>query len=349
MATKFSICIPTYNRARYISTMVESLLPQISDDMEIVIVDGCSTDETPAIVADLQKRCRAIRYFRRERNVGVDADILKMVELAEGEYCWLLSDDDRVMPKAVELVRSRLAEYPGVAGMSLNYIAFDHEMRFRVREVPAAGGARLHADHLFRSAEEAFSVLGVHYGYLSAQVVNRALWNEVVSSEDLTPYFNAWLMVYIIGHMLSRNPRWLYVHDRCVAYRSGNDSFIARVGTYKRQLITHVAYADILAALFGANSKTYRAVFLTLIRDRMGRSLAMLKAGGASLALQWQLFALYARQYWSYPQYWLRVAPIFLVPNFVARMVRRAYFKRRARQAATPAPACAPTSGDVRA
>lgn len=331
MPANFSICIPTYNRAAFLGTMLEHLLPQVADDMEVVVVDGGSTDHTPSVVASIQKRCPAIHYFRREQNVGVDADILKAVELAEGEYCWLLSDDDRVQPSAVAEVRAHLARYPGVAGASLNYVACDTSMKYRVREVPATSGGRMREDHLFQGADEAFAVLGIHFGYLSAQVVNRKLWTQVTLSEDLSPFFNSWLMVYIIGKMLRKNPRWLYVHRRCVSYRIGNDSFTARLGVYKRQLITHVAYAHTIGGLFGFDTKTYRAVFNTLIKDRMARSLAVLKSGGTSYRLQLQLLALYTRRYWNYPQYWLRVLPIFFVPNSILELTRVLYLWWRSR------------------
>lgn len=349
MPARFSICIPTYNRAAFIGTTLKHLLPEVADDMEVVIVDGCSTDDTPSLVADMQKRCPAIRYFRREENVGVDADILKAVELAEGEYCWLLSDDDCIQPRAVAHVRAKLAEYPGVAGASLNYLAYDTSLKYRVREVPAASGGRIRQDHLFLGADEAFSVLGIHFGYLSAQVVNRKLWNEVVVAEDLTPYLNSWLMVYIIGKMVRKCPNWLYLHRRCVGYRTGNDSFTERLGAYRRQVITHVAYAQIIAGLFGARTTTYRAVFNTLIKDRMARSLAVLKAGGASYHLQLQLFTLYARQYWNYPQYWLRVLPVFLVPNRIAELARVLYLWWRSRAATHQVAFVADTPHDVSA
>ena len=88
-----------------------------------------------------------------------------------------------------------------------------------------------------------------------------------------------------------------------------------------------------IAGLFGAHTATYRAVFDTLIKDRMPRSLAVLKAGGASYHLQLQLFALYARQYWNYPQFWLRVTPVFLVPNKIVELTRVLYLRSRSRPA----------------
>jgi len=333
MSLKLTVCIPTYNRAALIGHSLESIISQATENLEIVIVDGGSSDNTKDIVDEFRQSFTNIVYFRRQKNIGVDADILKAVELARGDYCWLMSDDDRMQPGALKHVMSELAKYRDIAGASVNYMAYDKEMRFEVRTVPAASGGRLSSDFLFTNPEECFSILGIHLGYLSAQIVNKRVWAEVVSKTDLGPYYNCWLLVYIIGQMLRCNAQWLYIHRKCIGYRSGNDSFIVRVGPYNRQLITHVAFDKIVVDLFGKRSLVYQNVFNTLISDRMGRSLAVLKANGASLTLQLGLFRLYARQYWRFPRYWIQVAPVFLAPNTLLKIVRAVYLRMRSRTA----------------
>jgi abequosyltransferase len=327
-----SFCIPTYNRAAFIAKAVESIAGEAkgaSDEIEIVIVDGASTDQTEQVVRELQTSFPNIRYWRRETNAGVDADILKAVELARGEYCWLMSDDDCIEVGGVQHVLDQLKRNAGIAGASVNAVAYDRTMTFRVRTVPAASGGCLTSDVLFNDREKCFAILGIHFGYLSAQVVNRSLWQAVVSEENLGPYHNSWLLVYIVGSMLMRNPKWLYIHQPSVRYRSGNDSFSARLGMYNRQLITHVAFEKVVSALFGTRSRVYRAVFGTLVSDRMARSLAVMKADGLTIALQLRLFLLYTKRYWYFPRYWLMVVPVFLIPNTVLKIIRFAYFRAK--------------------
>jgi abequosyltransferase len=108
---KLSFCITTFNRADYIGETLESIIPQVSDVVEIVIVDGASTDMTEKVVQRYQKECPQIRYFKQEQNMGVDRDYNKAVEQAQGEYCWLMTDDDLLKPGAVETVLKNLSAY----------------------------------------------------------------------------------------------------------------------------------------------------------------------------------------------------------------------------------------------
>ena len=96
-----SVCIPTYNRVRYLKELVSSLLPSIDvlpeGTVELVVSDNLSTDETACY-------CRSVKrpYFRfwtNETNIGGDRNFLKCIQGAKGEYVWLVGDDD-VIPNA---------------------------------------------------------------------------------------------------------------------------------------------------------------------------------------------------------------------------------------------------------
>jgi hypothetical protein len=138
----------------------------------------------------------------------------------------------------------------------------------------------------------------------------------------------------MIGKILERNPYWFYVNDVCVFYRSGNDSFLSRVGSYKRQQITHIAYADSIGSLFPPDSNTYRNVFNIVINDRMARTLAVLKSKGITITAQFNLLRMYLKLYWSYPLFWIKVVPIFFVPNFVFGLTEKMYRWARKRKGA---------------
>jgi glycosyltransferase involved in cell wall biosynthesis len=89
----FSIITPTFNRAKYIITAIESVLAQTFEDFELIIVDDGSTDETASLIAPIENADTRVRYIQQEnkgrsvaRNVGIEA--------AQGEYvCFLDSDD----------------------------------------------------------------------------------------------------------------------------------------------------------------------------------------------------------------------------------------------------------------
>jgi abequosyltransferase len=107
---KLSICISTFNRANYIGETLESILSQLSSEVEIVIVDGASNDNTSEIVAKYILQSPQIRYIREETNSGVDADYDKAVGYASGQYCWLMSDDDIFKTGAIKRILGELDE-----------------------------------------------------------------------------------------------------------------------------------------------------------------------------------------------------------------------------------------------
>jgi glycosyltransferase involved in cell wall biosynthesis len=103
---KLSICIPTYNRSSHLANLLESLVAQISAsergaEIEVLVSDNCSPDETPAIA---EKYGDQIRYWRNTENIGPDANFLKLFGEAEGQYIWLPGDDDAVRDDTIEYI-----------------------------------------------------------------------------------------------------------------------------------------------------------------------------------------------------------------------------------------------------
>jgi O-antigen biosynthesis alpha-1,3-abequosyltransferase len=329
MKIPVSFCIPTRNRANFIADCLDRIIPQLSEFDEIIVLDGASTDDTEKILARyVADDCR-IRYFRNADFHGIDRDLVQAVYLARNPWCWLMSDDDWITSGAVDVVRRYIASSPCIAGASVNSLAYDRTMTYPIRTVPAVSGNRASSNILFRNDRECFAALGLHFGFLSAQIVNRALWCEVINRGNWDDYCNCWLLIYVIGRMLQDGHPWLYIHQPLIHYRSGNDSFQSTLGTLRRQEITHLAFEKIVADLWGDGGLVYKSVMRTLIRDRMGRSLAVMKADGCPLSLQAQLINIYIRQYWKYPSFWIHVAPLFFVPSVVFRMLRKAYFYYR--------------------
>jgi abequosyltransferase len=322
---EISFCIPTLNRAKELQASLSSIIRQADQRVEIVIVDGGSTDETLAVIETLKASFPQIYVYRSESKSGVDRDILQSAAMAHGKFCWLFSDDDLLSPGALEQVLQLIQEFPSISGASLNYAAYDATMSYSIATVPAVGHNTLRRSHLFCDRDECFSALGLHLGFISCQLVRRSLWANIAENNDLASRCNAWIIVYMIGKMLERNPYWFYLKDVCVRYRSGNDSFLSRMGFYKRQQITHIAYADTIGSLFPFDSSTYRNVFNILISDRMPRSLAVFKSKGITISDQLKLLRMYLKQYWSYPLFWIKVVPIFFVPNVVFGLAEKMY------------------------
>ena len=103
-AVRLSICIPTYNFGAFIGETLESVLSQVVDGVEVVVLDGGSTDDTTQVVESFQQRHPSLRYERRDERGGIDRDMARTVDLGRGEYCWIFCSDDLMKPGAIARV-----------------------------------------------------------------------------------------------------------------------------------------------------------------------------------------------------------------------------------------------------
>lgn len=106
---KVSVIIPTYNRSRYVTQAIDSILTQTYKDYEIVVVDDGSTDNTREVLEPYMDK---IRYIYQE-NTGVSAARNLGIREAKGEWIAFLDSDDRWMPRKLER-QMRLVNSNGV-------------------------------------------------------------------------------------------------------------------------------------------------------------------------------------------------------------------------------------------
>jgi glycosyltransferase involved in cell wall biosynthesis len=104
-----SIIIPCHNSARYLSETIESALAQTHPDIEVILVDDGSTDETSSIA-----KSYPVRYVYQE-NRGISAARNKGISHCRGRYVQFLDHDDRLLPDAVETGVRLLEEHPECA------------------------------------------------------------------------------------------------------------------------------------------------------------------------------------------------------------------------------------------
>lgn len=108
---RVSIVLPTYNGSRFLRQSVESVIAQTFNDWELIIVDDCSTDNTPDVIAELVGTVPRIRSVRHETNRKLPAALNTGFALARGEYLTWTSDDNRFRPRAIERMVDYLDRY----------------------------------------------------------------------------------------------------------------------------------------------------------------------------------------------------------------------------------------------
>jgi hypothetical protein len=124
-----SILITTYNRCRLLRRAIGSVLMQSFGDFEIVVIDDCSSDDTPTVVASIADP--RIRYYRNETNQGaVHGDRIHvrrfLNELMRGKYfCYLCDDDYWLPPTLLERQIALFHAHPNLAFVFGNQLSYN--------------------------------------------------------------------------------------------------------------------------------------------------------------------------------------------------------------------------------
>lgn len=95
-----SILTPAYNHEQYVSVFLDSILAQTYQNFELIIIDDCSTDNTPAIIE--QYNDKRIRFFRNDFNRGMNGNLNIAFSKAKGKFIAILASDDFLEPDYLE-------------------------------------------------------------------------------------------------------------------------------------------------------------------------------------------------------------------------------------------------------
>ncbi len=201
-----SICIPTYNRAKYLPECLESIVSQLTDKellekVEIVIADNASTDDTTKIVESYQSRYSNIVYFRNDTNLGFDRSFVKLMAKARGKYCLSIGDDDAFFEGAiheiVEMLKTSTTPFYG-----LNCWGYDAELKNPVLPHPNL----TITDNIYNKSLSEYvhtikrytNLIGVFVG-LSTQLYLREPWVNYKGKEEFLDTLAVYMYINLIN------------------------------------------------------------------------------------------------------------------------------------------------------
>ena len=169
---RLSICIATYNRGQYIGETLDSIIALLVPGVEIIVVDGASTDKTADIMAGYVSRSSQIRYFRESQNSGVDGDYDKAVGYAKGGYCWLMTDDDLLKPDAIKSVLEAITG-------EFDLIVVNSEVRdTNFKELVVERKLAFNSDRIYEidGNNKFFEEVAIYLSFIGCVVVQREIW-----------------------------------------------------------------------------------------------------------------------------------------------------------------------------
>ncbi|HEY3254085.1 MAG TPA: glycosyltransferase [Polyangiaceae bacterium] len=121
-----SVLVPSFNGARWLREALDSILAQSYRNLEVILLDDASSDETPELAASYGDR---IRYVRQPKNLGIYDNVNVGIELARGELIATYHADDIYLPTIVEQQVAHLEAHPEVGAVFCADIFVDAEGR----------------------------------------------------------------------------------------------------------------------------------------------------------------------------------------------------------------------------
>lgn len=306
-----SIAIPTYNRGELLERTLESILPELPDDFEVVICDTGSTDDTRERIAPIAAANARVRFFPLAERLNLDEALLRLLELSRGEYVWFFSSDDRMKPGAAEAVRQRIFGSPKPP--ALVYVNQEIAGEDGRTLIPSQVGHRRDRD--FADGRGILPWLGLNLGFLSASVIPLARAREVVSARDFAGTRSLNLHLYL--ECLRRGGLALYIGKPLVQARraSGAPPYEYR-DVFVRDIVRILSHARRRG--FGW-FRVYRAMH-RIVADQYLRLVVSWRADDpAELS---RTFPAICRACWMVPAFWLLLVPARLAPRWLVRGVR---------------------------
>jgi abequosyltransferase len=227
----------------------------MQDNMEIVIVDGGSTDSTEEIVTGFQKMYPNIHYHKFEQRGGIDRDMALSISLAKGKYCWLFSADDVLKRGAVAKLLSKMEEGIDVYLVGLTLCGLRVDM--------------VHSDYAVSTIEEDKVVnlsdpaerIGyfekaktttAFFSFMSSLIIDRQKWEATTVDESF--YGNCWTHVARLFNMIPSGLKLKFLPESHLYKRGENDSFM-EYGVANRVAITINGFHEMGRVLFGSESQ----------------------------------------------------------------------------------------------
>jgi abequosyltransferase len=316
---RLSILIPTHNRARYIGATLDSIIPQLTGETELVVVDGASTDDTETVLRAYVKRCPALRYIRLAEKGGVDRDYDLGVQSARGDYCWLFTDDDLLRDGAITAILNAIEHDHDVIIVNYDVWNQDFSRLLQARTI-AADCDRVYAPG---DDERFFGDIAPALTFIGSVILRRSLW----LARRRAPYYGT-EFIHIGALFQARLAGSEFVIAKpYVSIRYGNASWTGR--TFAIWMFKWPA----LIWSFTAYSETARAAVSPREPWRNLRILFSYRATGAYSTTEYKRYLIERRtsSWWQ-----LRARAIAALPGMIANVAWLEYLKLRHGQVGIP-------------
>lgn len=181
-----SICIPTYKHPKLILDCVKSIISYKNQDIEIIVFhDGLSDGSKEQVEKVNDSR---IKYLHHQKRIGYASSILKLIEIARGEFIFLLSDEDYINPKNLPWLIKMIKKKEDLSQI-IGVIEYENRAHNKVYSAPWVNQQILKAGH------ESLTNLLFKYNHMSGIILKKKAINLYKLKKYLKGYYSPYLPV----------------------------------------------------------------------------------------------------------------------------------------------------------
>lgn len=224
-----SICIPTYNRSKFLSEALDSIIISLTgfeDKVEIIISDNASSDDTVDAVKKYLSKYNFIKYSRNKDNVA-DKNFFIVASLAMGKYIWIFADDDKMEEKAVTNVLNYIKQNYNL--IICNYSTWDNEFKVKFKEKFYSVSKNIEFD----DHNKVLKRLGNKLQFLSSIVIKKDIFFNLDEEEynSLHEYGASFAFSLYCG--IINNVKAILISEPQLRYRGYNSDIVGLDRWYK--------------------------------------------------------------------------------------------------------------------
>jgi glycosyltransferase involved in cell wall biosynthesis len=138
--TPLTIAIPTYERCKSVISLVNSIIPQLKNEDELLVVDDGSKDGTSNALREIKE----VTLISNSSNIGMVRNWNKCLTSAKNDWICIIHDDDIISPNALDTIRRACLLYPEPFIIGHNYSGDNIDFSFRCNFVESGTWSALH-------------------------------------------------------------------------------------------------------------------------------------------------------------------------------------------------------------
>ena len=217
MTPKLSIIIPVYNAEMYLGECLDSLLNQTFKNIEIIIINDCSPDDSESIILEYMSKDPRIKYIKHEKNRSVLQARISGILTATGDYIWCVDPDDyiptldafQILVDKIDCTQAEVIQFKIDSTIELNDW-------FEISVLNLLSNGHEVKQFFFTTDMKAFD--------LANRIVKRGLFNKIIKNIPRDSYMNSAEDFFMCSLIMNSADSYIGIDEFLYFYRQNENS-----------------------------------------------------------------------------------------------------------------------------